>query len=338
MSSRRFERQARFAPLGQEGQQRLAESRVLLVGVGALGGVLAQALTRAGVGQLVLADRDLVEETNLPRQVLFEDRHAREGTPKVEAARETLTRIGGPTSLEVHAVHVDAANLPDLAAGCDLVLDGTDNLATRYLINDHCVATGTPWIYGGVVGGAGLVLPVLPEVGPCLRCVFREPPPPGTLPTCDTAGVILPAVGLVASLQAGLALRCLAAPAGLEPALVELDAWSGEVRRLRAQRDPACPCCGAREFPWLERGDADHAVSLCGRNTVQVQRPGPAPDLDRLATRLAAAGASVRRAGPLLRAEVEEVALTVFPDGRTLIEGTDDCARAEALYDRWLGG
>lgn len=335
---RRFERQVRFAPLGDSGQRRLAESRVLLVGVGALGGVLAQSLTRAGVGQLVLADRDVVEESNLPRQVLFEDRHAAEGVPKVEAALESLGRIGGPTRLEAHALHVDAGELPRLAEGCDLVLDGTDNLATRYLVNDHCVRTGIPWIYGGVVGGAGLVLPVLPGRGPCLRCVFREPPPPGTLPTCDTAGVVLPAVGLVASLQAGLALRVLVEPGGLEPALVELDAWSGEVRRLRAGRDEACPCCGGRQFPWLERGDADHAVSLCGRNTVQVKRTGAAPDLDRVVARLEAAGAAVRRAGPLLRAEVEEFVLTVFPDGRTLIEGTDDCGRAEAVYDRWLGG
>ena len=154
-SDRRFERQVRFAPLGAEGQARLESARVLLVGCGALGGILAQTLTRAGVGELVLVDRDLVEETNLPRQVLFEDRHAEEGTLKVEAAAESLARIGGPTRLVPHATHLDADNIEDLAEGAALVLDGTDNLSTRYLINDYCVSSNVPWIYGGVVGAGG---------------------------------------------------------------------------------------------------------------------------------------------------------------------------------------
>lgn len=337
MTDARFDRQVRFASLGAEGQARLEGARVLLVGTGALGGVLAQTLTRAGVGQLILVDRDVVELSNLPRQVLFEERHAREGTPKVNAALESLQRVGGPTRLEAHALHVDASNLDSLATGCDLVLDGTDNLSTRYLINDWAIEHQTPWIYGGVVGGGGLVLPVVPGEGPCLRCVFREPPPAGTLPTCDTAGVILPAVSAVASLQAGLALRLLASPADLEPALLEVDVWHGRVRRLTAAVDPACPCCMKGERAWLDRGDRDRATVLCGRNTVQVHRSQDTLHPEAVEERLRASGASVRRAGPLLRAELGEYVLTVFPDGRTLIEGTDDPARAEALYDRWLG-
>jgi len=337
VTARRFERQTRYTPLGEAGQEALGRARVLIVGTGALGGGLAQLLHRAGVGTLVLADRDVVDETNLPRQVLFDERHALDGTPKVEAAAETLARGGGPTQLELHAVHVGADNLPSLADGCDLVLDGTDNLPTRYLINDHAVRSRTPWVYGGVVGGGGLLLPVLPGTGPCLRCVFRDPPPPGTLPTCDTAGVLAPAVGAVASMQAGLALRLLAAPEGLEPALIELDAWGGEVRRVLAQRDPDCPCCAHSEHPWLDAPDTGQAVTLCGRNTVQVRGAGGRPDMDRVAAHLEGVADEVRRAGPILRFGVDEVRVTLFPDGRALIEGTDDVDRGLALYDRYVG-
>ena len=334
---RRFERQVRFAPLGAAGQERLESARVLLVGCGALGGVLAQTLTRAGVGQLVLVDRDVVEISNLPRQVLFEDRHAAAGTPKVEAARETLARVGGPTRIEAHAVHLDADNVADLAAGADLVLDGTDNLATRYLLNDFCVREGTPWVYGGVVGAGGLVLAVRPGVGACLRCVFPTPPAPGVLPTCDTAGVILPAVGVIASMQAGLALRLIVDPDGLEPALLELDAWSGTVRRVRAPRSPDCPTCARREFDWLTASTARQTVVLCGRNAVQVRGSGRAADLDLLEARLQRVARAVKRSGPMLRFEVEDHRLTLFPDGRALVEGTESEERALALYDRYVG-
>ncbi|MCP3916550.1 MAG: thiazole biosynthesis adenylyltransferase ThiF [bacterium] len=335
--SKRFARQTRFAPLGTDGQARLERARVLLVGCGALGGVLAQTLTRSGVGTLVVVDRDLVEVTNLPRQILFEDRHAREGTLKVEAAREALERIGGPTRIETHATHLDANNLDELARGADLVLDGTDNLSTRYLVNDWCVKHGVPWVYAGVVGGGGLIMAVRPGTGPCLRCIFSEPPPTGTLPTCDTAGVILPAVGAIASLQAGIGLRLLAKPDGLEPALLELDAWNGDVRAVRAPREDDCPCCGRREFPWLDAPAEKQAVALCGRNTVQVRGRGPRPDLDRVAENLRDVAREVRRAGPILRVDLGEERMTVFSDGRTLIEGTEDIDRALALYDRYIG-
>jgi molybdopterin-synthase adenylyltransferase len=337
MTDRRFERQVRFGPLGQAGQRRLGEARVLIVGTGALGGGLAMHLHRAGIGTLVLVDRDVVEESNLPRQVLFDEQHATDATPKVEAAGSTLARAGGPTRLELHATHLDADNIAELARGCDLVLDGTDNMPTRYLINDYCVANRVPWVYGGVVGGGGLLLPIRPGVGPCLRCVFREPPPPGTLPTCDTAGVISPAVGAVSSLQAGLGLRLLVDPEGLEPALVELDAWGGHVRRIGAQRDPQCPCCALGERPWLDAPQTGQAVSLCGRNTVQVRGAGSRLDLEGLSARLDGVARDLRRSGPLLRFAVDDVRVTLFPDGRALIEGTQDVDRALALYDRYVG-
>lgn len=336
---RRFERQTRFAPFGPRGQARLAQSRVLLVGCGALGGVLAQNLVRSGVGELVLVDRDIVELSNLPRQVLFEDRHAREGTLKVEAAAETLKRIGGPTRLEVHAAHLDADNLEDLAEGCELILDGTDNLGTRYLLNDFAIQDGVPWIYGGVVGSGGLVMAILPDRGPCLRCLFPEPPPAASLPTCDTAGVLLPAVATIASLQSGLALRLLAEGTAtkLETALLEVDVWSGELRRLRLSRQAHCPCCGERDFPFLHEPLGRRATILCGRNAVQVRGRKPAPDLAQVAKAIDGLASDVRWAGPILRFALDEHRITLFEDGRALIEGTDDIDRALALYDRYVG-
>ncbi len=342
----RFDRQVRFAPLGPEGQRRLERSSVLLIGCGALGGSLAQILVRCGVGRLALVDRDLVELSNLPRQVLFEEQHV--GRPKVEAAREVLERIGGPTRLEALAAHAGADNLEELAAGADLVLDGTDNLATRYLVNDLCVQRGLPWVYGGVVGSSGLVLPVLPGRGACLRCLFPEPPPPGSLPTCDTAGVILPAVAAVAAVQAGAGLRLLSSDPdqrqAFEQRLYEIDVWRGALRQLEAPRDPGCPCCGRREFPFLLAPVERAAVALCGRNTVQVrpQRPAgrenaPRADLARLAERVRAYASALALDDALLRFDVDALRITVFPDGRALIEGTDDLDRARALYDRWVG-
>jgi len=343
---KRFDRQERFAPLGSEGQERLARAGALLVGCGALGGSLAQTLVRCGVGRLVLADRDVVELTNLPRQVLFEERHV--GRPKAEAALDALHRIGGPTRIDARAVHVDADNVEELCAGCDLVLDGTDNLATRYLVNDLCVERGLPWIYGGVVGASGLVLPVLPGRGACLRCLFPDPAPPGSLPTCDTAGVILPAVSAVAAFQAGAALHLLSADAAgresYQPFLLDLDAWSGLARRLPALRDPDCPCCARRDFPFLHEPVERSAVSLCGRDTVQVRpqlapgaRPAAPADLAQIAARVRLQAAALAHDPGLLRFQVEGVRFTVFPDGRALIEGTQDVARARALYDRWVG-
>jgi adenylyltransferase/sulfurtransferase len=334
---RRFARQVRFAPLGKVGQARLEASSALVVGCGALGGAIAQSLVRSGVGRLVIVDRDVVEESNLPRQVLFEDRHARDAALKAEAAREVLARIGGPTKVESHAAHLDAENLPQLAAGVGVIVDGTDNLETRYLVNDFAVETGTPWVYGGVVGSGGIVLPVLPGRGPCLRCVFPEPPPPGLLPTCETAGVLQPAVAFVAALQSGLALRILASPDDLEPRLVELDAWDGRAREIALERDPACPCCGARDFQFLRAARTQRAVRLCGRGTVQVRAARSKPDLDQIARTLDGLAEDVRRQGAILRFSIPPERFTLFADGRALIEGTEDEDRALALYDRYVG-
>lgn len=336
--ARRFERQVRFAPFGPTGQANLVSARVLVVGCGALGGILAETFFRAGVGELVLVDRDVVELSNLPRQVLFAERHARAGTPKALAARETLEAIGGPTRIEAHVRHVEARNLELLAGDADLVLDGTDNLATRYLLNDFCVERGLPWVYAGVVGSSGLVLPVVPGRGACLACVFPAPPPDGLLPTCESAGVLLPAVGAVASFAAGLGLRLVArADEPFEPALLELDTWNGSVRRLSAPRDPECRVCARREFDWLYRTGAD-ALALCGRNTVQIPARGARPTLALVARRLAPGAEELQLSSELLRFRFEQCRVSLFADGRGLVEGTSDVARAGALFARALDG
>jgi len=342
-AARRFDRQARFLPGGAAAQRRIEESSVLVVGCGALGGSLAQAMVRAGVGRVVIADRDVVETSNLPRQVLFDELHAQQQAPKAMAARETLLRIGGPSRIEAHALHVDAPALAALCEGVDLLLDGTDNLSTRYLINDHCVMHGLPWIYAGVVGAHGLVLPVLPgldEPGACLRCLFPEPPPAQSLDSCETAGVILPAVSAVAALQSAAALRWLSADAAarraIQPTLVQLDVWSFDFLTLRAARQSDCPCCVRREFPFLEQDSSRDSVVLCGRNTVQVRGVGRV-DVARVRRAVAQHASSLVEAGPLLRFDVEGLRVTLFPDGRALIEGTDDSGRARAVYDRYIG-
>jgi adenylyltransferase/sulfurtransferase len=334
---RRFERQTRFAPLGRAGQLRLEDARVLVVGCGALGGALAQSLTRSGVGQLVIVDRDLVEESNLPRQVLFDARHAAERVEKAVAARETLARIGGPTKIEALVEHVDADNVERLVEGVTLLVDGTDNLETRYLLNDVCVERKLPWVYGGVVGAGGLVMPILPGAGPCLACLFPEPPPAGVLPTCETAGVLQPAVALVAALQAGLALRIIAGTEEFVPRLYELDAWDGRLRELNVGRDEDCRCCARGEFRYLREPVTRRATSLCGRNTVQVRGTRVKPDLSRLSAALAGVARDVRHQGAILRFSVDDERYTVFADGRALIEGTDDPERALSLYDRYIG-
>lgn len=341
----RFSKQERFAPLGVEGQKRLLASRVVVIGTGALGGSAAQNLVRAGVGRLLLVDRDVVEPSNLPRQVLFDERHARDRVPKVEAARETLARIGGPTRVDIAAVQLDGSNADEWLGAADLVIDGTDNLATRYLINDWCVRAGVPWIYGGVVGAAGLVLAVLPGRGPCLRCLFPEPAPPGSLATCDTAGVILPAVAAVAALQCGLALALLGGDPDSPPTprLLELDAWGGAVRQIELAADPACPACAERRFDFLERAEADQPLVLCGRLAVQLPSAGRV-DLEAMEVRLAGLGGEVRRTRSALvwrrtghAAAGTELELTLFADGRALVEGTEDPVQAQAFFDRSVG-
>ncbi len=334
--SDRYARQRVLPEIGDEGQERLLGARVVLIGCGALGCAQAQLLVRAGVGHLRIADRDIVELENLHRQVLFDEEDAERGRPKAEAAARRLRDASSEVTIEPLVKDVTARNILDVIDSADIVLDATDNVETRYLINDACLSSGLPWIYGGVVGTEGLVMPIVPERGPCLRCVFPEPPPPGTLPTCDVAGVLNTGPVIVASLQVTAAFRVLlgSPPDGH---LLTVDPWRLSFRRIELSRQPDCPCCGEGRLDFLRAAESSSPKVLCGQYAVQVSAGrAEGVDLSKLAARLSKA-ATVEVDEHLLRISVGEQEILVFADGRAIVRGTNDVARARVLYSRFIG-
>jgi molybdopterin/thiamine biosynthesis adenylyltransferase len=341
----RYHRQLLLPQVGQSGQQRLNEASVLLIGCGALGTVIAEQLARGGVGTLRICDRDIVEMTNLQRQVLFDESDAHAGTPKAIAAAQRLSRINATVRIEPHVVDVHSGNIEELVAGrdgaarADLILDGTDNAEVRYLINDAAVKHDVPWVYGGCVGTSGRVMAIVPGTTPCLRCLFPEPPTPGELETCDTAGVLAPAAAIVASLQVVAAMKILLGHDVAEE-LVTLDLWQTRVQTISTAggRRDDCPACGRRQFPFLDRS-ASGTTMLCGRDAIQVLPPARTTlDPKLIASRLATAG-PVESTPHLVRCTLSEsgLGLTVFPDGRAIIKGTTDSALARSVYARFIG-
>ena len=343
----RYHRQTLLPQIGPEGRARLARARVLLVGCGALGCVIAEQLARAGVGELRIADRDLVELTNLQRQVLFDERDAAEQAPKAAAAARRLRQINSRIAIEPLIVDVHAGNVEQLVGAergrdpVDLVLDGTDNVETRYLLNDVAIKHAIPWVYGACVGTEGRCMAVRPGQTACLRCLFPEPPSAGELPTCDTAGVLGPAAAVAASLQVTAALRILVGAAD-EPQMVSFDLWRGRFKSVSTAdaRRAECVACGQRRFEFLDERSANRTTSLCGRDAVQVRPPTASSlDLAVLADRLGGVG-DVQRTPYLLRCQLREpgdVRLTIFPDGRAIIHGIRDVERARSLYARFVG-
>jgi adenylyltransferase/sulfurtransferase len=331
--------------IGEAGQARLAASRVLLIGCGALGCVIADQLVRAGVGFMRLVDRDLVELTNLQRQTLFSEAHAASAWPKAAAAAERLEAINSQVRVDPHVVDVHAGNIEELV-GVDeqrvhLILDGTDNVATRYLINDVAVKHGLPWIYGGCVGTEGRVMTVLSGKTACLRCIFPEAPRAGDLPTCDTRGVLGPAAAVIGAMQATAAMKLLSGnESAISASLLTLDVWSARFHAtsLDGARDPACICCGQRRFEHLHERAIGSGVSLCGRDAVQV-RGDARLELEEMVERWKPLG-SVEQNAYLVRCQLHDppgVRLTLFADGRLIVHGTRDLARAKSLYARFVG-
>jgi molybdopterin-synthase adenylyltransferase len=336
----RYSRQILFDGIGEAGQRRLLEARAVVIGCGALGTAQAEALARAGVGRLRLVDRDFVEATNLQRQTMFTEEDARQRLPKAIACRNHLAQINSEIKIEAEVADVNNSDVERLIEGCDVVLDGTDNFATRYLINDACVRHGLNWIYGAAVGSYGVTMTVRPHVTPCLRCVFEEAPPAASAPTCDTAGVIMPIISIVAAVQVSEALKLLTGQTEkLHRSLMQFDVWQNEWRRIRLDESPVpeCPTCGLGRYETLEPGAGEVAVSLCGRDAVQV-RPatGTEVNLPALAERLRAVG-EVQLNPYLLRLRAGDYELTVFKDARAIIRGTDDVPTARALYARYVG-
>jgi adenylyltransferase/sulfurtransferase len=337
----RYDRQARFTPLGEDGQRRLAEGRALVCGCGALGSVVSETLVRAGVGTVRIVDRDFLELNNLQRQVLFDEQDVADGLPKAIAAANKLRRINSDVAIEPVVVDVTFRNIAELAGDVDVIVDGTDNFAIRFLLNDFAVKHGTPWIYGGCIGAEGQTMTILPGDTACLACLMADAPPPGTTPTCDTAGILAPIVGVIASIEAAEALKILSRHReAVSRRLTIVDLWDNQVRsvdlsRLREQSD--CRVCRHGEYEWLSGERGDSSAALCGRNAVQLAAPaGVSISLENLATRLAGVGRLERNAY-LLRLAVDGYVLTVFPDGRTIVGGTNDFATARTVHARYVG-
>src|SRR5436309_3812272 len=334
-SLERYSRQMRFPGVGVAGQQRLKNSRVTLCGCGALGTVLANALVRAGVGNLRVIDRDFIETHNLQRQVLFDEADVTANLPKAEAAARKLRLINSEVTIEPVVADIDRTNILDLVKDADLILDGTDNFEIRYLINDAAVKLGKPWVYGGCIGSHGQTMTVLPGETPCLRCVFEAAPAPGEAGTCETAGVLSPIVNIVASFQAAEAFKILTGQLQqINRDLIYVDVWDNIQRRIKIAPllgKVDCPCCQRRRFEWLDGEQGSRTTSLCGRNAVQVShRVAGRLNFEDLAKHLETLG-EVTYNRFLLKFMVDGFDFTVFPDGRAIIKGTSDVDKARTL-------
>ena len=335
----RYSRQILFDSIGEEGQRRLQTARALIVGCGALGTAQAEALCRAGVGRLRIVDRDFVEPSNLQRQTMFTESDAENRLPKAIAAANHLREINSEIEIEPHIVDVNHSNIEQLIDGCDVVLDGTDNFATRYLINDACVKHNSNWIYGAAVGSYGVTMTIRPHETPCLRCVFEETPPAASAPTCDTAGVIMPIINIVAAVQVSEALKLLTGRTeDLHGSLMQFDVWRNEWRKIAPGSPRAdCPACGLGTYETLSPESHEATAVLCGRDAIQISPSQPTRvNFASLAERLHRAG-EVKFNEYLLRFRTGDFELTVFKDARSIIRGTTEIATARSLYAKYIG-
>ncbi|HEX4310294.1 MAG TPA: ThiF family adenylyltransferase [Acidobacteriaceae bacterium] len=332
----RYSRQVLFAPIGLVGQEQIERAHVAVVGVGATGAAATSLLARAGVGTLTLIDRDFVEESNLQRQILFDEADARDSLPKAEAARRKIAAFNSEIRLTVQIADLVPGNIHALLEGADIVLDATDNFETRYLLNDYAIERSKPWIYAAAVGSYAVTMNILPGETACLACVFPEPPS-GAVETCDTTGILNTAVNLAASIEVTEALKWIVgARDKMRRTLLSCDVWSNEWTGIAAGSPrPDCIVCGERDFVHL-RGEGRPHITLCGRNSVQIHERARPLDLAEMENRLRPHG-KVQRNDLLLRFQRAEYTLTVFADGRAIIQGTTDLAVARSLYARFIG-
>jgi adenylyltransferase/sulfurtransferase len=335
----RYSRQILFSDIGKAGQQKLLDARVLIVGCGALGASHAEMLSRAGVGKLRIVDRDFVEFTNLQRQTLFKESDAAERLPKAVAAKTRISEINSDIEVEAIVADVNNSNVESFIDKCDLVLDGTDNFQVRYLLNDACVKNGMNWIYGAAVSSYGTTMTVIPGRTPCLRCIFEDMPDAGSSPTCDTAGVIMPIIASISSVQVTEAIKLIVGKIDdLHGSLMQIDVWASDWRKIKlGNPQPGCPACENRNFEFLDSESQEFAAVLCGRNAVQIAPPMNVKlDLDELSNKLASIG-DVKVNEYLLRFSADGKEVTVFPDGRAIIKGVDDISEGRSIYARFIG-
>jgi len=337
MKQSRYSRQILFSQIGEKGQERLGNSQVLIVGMGALGTVLANHLVRAGIGHVRFIDRDFVEESNLQRQMLFDEQDVADRMPKAIAAERKLKMINSEVKIEGIVGDLTALNIHDLASGMDIILDGTDNFKTRFIINDFCFQNKIPYVYGGAVGARGMQATFIPDQTACLRCLIDDNG--GAAETCDTSGVLAPVIDLVASHQALDAVKYLVGEKDkIRTSLISIDLWQNYTHEIKLTKVKAnCLTCQTKEFPALQVNHEDYITTLCGRETVQISRPeGTIWDLNEWEQRLGRI-AKTERNPFLLRVYIESFTMVLFPDGRVLIQGTEDITVAKSLYAKYIG-
>jgi adenylyltransferase/sulfurtransferase len=337
----RYARQTAFKAIGPAGQARLATARVTVMGVGALGTVIANALCRSGVGFIRLVDRDYVEISNLQRQTLYTEADAAEGLPKAVAACRRLEAVNSDVQLEPVVADIQATNVEGLIDDVDVVLDGSDNFELRFLINDACVKRRIPWVYGGALMDHGVSMNILPGNGPCLRCLVRNPPPPGSQPTCASAGVINMITGIVGCIEAAEAVKIILDLADVRRSFLAISLWKASFHESVVPRDQDCPACGAGRFEFLDNPAAvsgsGYAMQLCGRDEVQVTPPGRhVLDLQAIATRLAGFG-TVKVGDFMLVLSTAERDIRLFRDGRAIISKVRDGNAARSVYAEYIG-
>ncbi|MGI8811893.1 MAG: ThiF family adenylyltransferase [Pyrinomonadaceae bacterium] len=337
--NQRYSRQILFPEIGKDGQEKIANARVLLVGCGALGASHAEMLARAGVGDLRIVDRDFVEFTNLQRQTLFKEEDARQRLPKAAAAKLRIAEINSEIEVDAVIADVNNSNVESLISDVDIVIDGTDNFQIRYLLNDACVKHTKTWIYGAAVSGYGTTMTIIPAVSPCLRCVFDEMPDAGSSPTCDTAGVIMPIIASVSAVQVTEALKLIVGDIdSLHRSILQIDIWRNDWRKIElGAANPQCKTCGLHSYEFLDAQAQDFSAVLCGRDAVQIVPPKPGVlDLKNFAKRLAGV-TEIKQNEYLIRFTAGEHEVTLFADGRAIIRGTDDVTAARSTYARYVG-
>ncbi len=336
----RYSRQLLLKEIGREGQRRLEGARVAVIGIGALGSVSSNMLARAGAGTLRLIDRDFLEINNLQRQILFDENDLRANLPKAVAARNKLSQINSEIKLEAEVADLNAASAEELLNGVDLIVDGTDNFETRFLINDYALSKKIPWIYGGAVRMEGMSYVVIPGEGPCLRCLFGEAPPTEHIQTCDQVGILAPVAHLIASFQTIEAIKILSGQNDfVDRQLWKVDLWSRQFKAISVDHLRSSPCsgCAEKDFPYLTKKPGASAVSLCGRNAVQIMTPRSSKiNFKKLAEKLKSK-AEVSFNDYLLRFQSEPYEITIFANGRAIVKGTEDAGQARSLYAKFIG-
>lgn len=338
----RYVRQMRYPPMGEASQTALLHSRALICGCGALGSVTANTLARAGVGKLRIVDRDVLELSNLQRQVIYDEQDVREGLPKAIAAKQRLEAVNSEIEIEAIVADVSHQNIHELCQDVDVILDGTDNFETRFLLNDASIKFNIPWIYGGCIGADGQTMTIVPGKSACLRCLMADgPPPPGTTPTCDSAGILAPIISVIASLQSLEAIKILSGNLdAVSKKLMVFELWDNQIRQMDLSGlldSQTCRTCQDHQFDWLDGQQSSQSVVLCGRNSVQLRFPNNEPIiLSEMAERLKNDG-ELSQNKFLLRFKRDELELTLFPDGRAIVSGTEDFAVAKSFYARWVG-